>query len=299
MAQRKRASGFALMDAAFAADAKFVRLARHAKTPMQFAAAVGVFWLILADARRAKSCEVNWDDYSEYATQVKALQAAQLLTSEGFDGTTFDRWAPAYKAPSEVREGTNGYEEVQKVRAATDTSGRLSSIPVSEGEDGGVGEEGDAATFACGFFPNAGEWLMKRDYTSAWDELERRFGEWVKPATQAAYTELIAKGSGARPWDLKRLTELRLAERVRRDERGAEEARKQRVRDEQAAREAVVIAPEERERQALMRRAVKVWATGAVHDPVPESVEDLRAWLADHESVPTDALTEVPWRRPR
>lgn len=101
MTQRKRATGFALMDTAFAADAKFVRLARKAASPVEFAAAVGVFWLILADARRARSAIINWEDYTEYEEQIAALKDAKLLTVNGFEGATFDNWAPAYKAPTE------------------------------------------------------------------------------------------------------------------------------------------------------------------------------------------------------
>jgi hypothetical protein len=99
--QRKRATGFALMDTAFAADAKFVRLARKADSPVEFAAAVGVFWLILADARRARSAIVHWEDYTEYDEQIAALKDAKLLTTNGFIDETFDNWAPAYKAPAE------------------------------------------------------------------------------------------------------------------------------------------------------------------------------------------------------
>lgn len=115
MTQRKRAIGFALMDTAFAADAKFVRLARKAENEVAFAASVGVFWLILADARRARSAIVNWEDYTEYTEQIAALKDAKLLTTNGFDGETFDRWAPAYKSPNErtrpyhrVPNGNNG-----------------------------------------------------------------------------------------------------------------------------------------------------------------------------------------------
>lgn len=101
MTQRKRATGFALMDTAFAADAKFVRLARKAPNEVAFAACVGVYWLILADARRARSAVINWEDYTEYTEQIAALKEAKLLTVNGFEDGTFDNWAPAYKTPNE------------------------------------------------------------------------------------------------------------------------------------------------------------------------------------------------------
>jgi len=107
MSERKRAVGFALMDTAFTADAKFVRLARKAATPTAFLAAVGAFWLILADARRAKDATVNWDDYEEYAEQIVALKEVKLLNVNGFDGPTFDRWAPAYRVPARTQAYPN------------------------------------------------------------------------------------------------------------------------------------------------------------------------------------------------
>lgn len=109
MTQRKRATGFALMDTAFAADAKFVRLARKAPNEVAFAASVGVFWLILADARRARSAIIHWEDYTEYADQIASLKEAKLLTTNGFLDETFDNWAPAYKS---VPERTRSYPTV-------------------------------------------------------------------------------------------------------------------------------------------------------------------------------------------
>jgi hypothetical protein len=144
----------------------------------------------------------------------------------------------------------------------------------------------DAATFACRFLPDGGRWLANREYTAAWDDIERRYSDWVKPAIQAAYTELIGRGKGARAWDLKRLTELRLAERIRQEERKATLQRQaSEAREARAAQEVGELTPEERERQALMRRAVKLWAKGGIRDAVPESVEGLRDWLAAHDPV--------------
>ncbi|MCA1570864.1 MAG: hypothetical protein LC798_11205 [Chloroflexi bacterium] len=120
MTQRKRATGFALMDTAFAADAKFVRLARKAPNEVAFAACVGVYWLILADARRARSAVVNWEDYTEYTEQIAALKDAKLLTVNGFEGEAFDNWAPAYKAPATVPDRTQPYPTVPN---RTDDSG--------------------------------------------------------------------------------------------------------------------------------------------------------------------------------
>lgn len=164
MSQRKRATGFALMDTAFAADAKFVRLARKAGDPVSFAAAVGVFWLLLADARRARDAVLNWEDYTEYQEQIAALKEAKLLTVNGFDGETFDRWAPAYRS---LNERTQAYPSVPNVPNRTQANGdsehgayptvptvpnRTASTLTSthiisnQGEVGGVGE-GEPRTF--------------------------------------------------------------------------------------------------------------------------------------------------------
>ena len=139
--ERKRASGFVLMDAAFAADAKFVRLSRKADDPVDFAASVGVWWMLLADCRRAKSPEVDWDDYTEYEVQVEKLRAAHLLNEHGFDPEAFERWAPAYRSVSERTPGTKGDGGVPKGTQSTETSGHINSGQVPNGV-GGAGEGG-------------------------------------------------------------------------------------------------------------------------------------------------------------
>ncbi len=140
MSERKRATGFVLMDAAFAADAKFLRLYRRADTPHDFAAAVGVFWLLLGDARRGKSPVIDWDDYEDYAPEVVSLKAVHLLKEDGFDPEVFDRWSPAYRSVSERTGGTVGYGGVRNDTESTLTSGQVSSGQVSSNGVGGVGE---------------------------------------------------------------------------------------------------------------------------------------------------------------
>lgn len=130
MTQRKRATGFVLMDAAFTADAKFVRLARLVPDPVDYAACVGVFWMLLADCRRAKSPEVDWDDYTDFEEQIEHLRSALLLHEGGFDPEPFERWAPAYRAPGE-RSGTGGNGTVRKGTEGTNTSGQVESSQVT------------------------------------------------------------------------------------------------------------------------------------------------------------------------
>jgi hypothetical protein len=139
MAERKRATGFVLMDAAFTSDAKFVRLARIVPDPIEYAACVGVFWMLLADCRRAKAPEVDWDDYPDYGDQIDSLRASKLLTADGFDPEPFQRWAPAYRSPRE-RTGTEGNGEVRKGTEGTNTSGQFRSSQVRSSTEGGLGE---------------------------------------------------------------------------------------------------------------------------------------------------------------
>lgn len=137
MTERKRASHFALMDTAFAADRKFVRLARKATIPVEYAAAVGVFWLLLADARRSKSPEIDWADYEEYQPQIQLLQEVGLLGVDGFPPGPFEKWAPVYRSPAdtrryaEVRKGTQGNASQRDI-----SSIQFTSVP-SEGGAGG------------------------------------------------------------------------------------------------------------------------------------------------------------------
>lgn len=94
-----------LADAAFPADPKFLRLARNAASPAAYAAAVGVFWIVLADCRRARSPSVNWDDYEDYAEQVAMLQAVRLFTTTGFHPAPFEKYAPVYQSPFDRSRG--------------------------------------------------------------------------------------------------------------------------------------------------------------------------------------------------
>ena len=138
MSQRKRAAHFALMDTAFAADRKFVRLARKATIPIEYAAAVGVFWLLLADARRSKCADVDWSEYEEYEPQLQLLREVGLLTDTGFPAGPFDAWAPAYRSPSDAARGTQRDAGVRRSTHRDDVSIQFSSI---RGE-GGAGEAG-------------------------------------------------------------------------------------------------------------------------------------------------------------
>jgi hypothetical protein len=127
--ERKRATGFVLMDAAFTSDAKFVRLARMVPDPIEYAACVGVFWMLLADCRRAKAPEIDWEDYTDYIVQLHQLRSAKLLTDEGFEPEPFQRWAPtAHHA--RVRTGTERYAKYEPIPIHQVKSVQVRSRPV-------------------------------------------------------------------------------------------------------------------------------------------------------------------------
>jgi hypothetical protein len=135
VSERKRATHYALMDSAFAADRKFVRLARKATIPIEYAAAVGVFWLLLADCRRAKSPDIDWDEYAEYEPQIELLREVGLLSESGFPTGPFEKWAPAYKSPFDATRGTKRDTGVRNGTRSDATSVQFSSI-----QGGGAGE---------------------------------------------------------------------------------------------------------------------------------------------------------------
>lgn len=139
MTQRKKATHFALMDSAFTADRKFIRLARRASIPIEYAAAVGVYWLLLADCRRSKSPEIDWEDYAEYQPQIDLLLEVGLLTDDGFPPDPFEKWAPKYKSPADARRtGTQGDAGVRNGTRGYPTSNQFSSNQFPS--EGGPGE---------------------------------------------------------------------------------------------------------------------------------------------------------------
>ena len=294
MSQRKRATGFALMDTAFAADSKFLRLARISETTKDFAASVGVFWLLLAEARRAKTPDVDWDDYTEYSEQIRSLQEAKLLVGSGFEPATFERWAPAYQSPAdrargtrgdaEVRKGTQGYEVSNQI-----TSSPIVSVPVPENALLSREElpgETDSATLACRWLLDGGRWLGDREYVAAWDDMDRRYGSaWVQAEIQPAYTACMAKRDKVWAWDLKRMVELRCAERSRAEDRERAEAHHRREQElsEQHRRAIEAATPEQREQAKLQQQAIRIGLKLGIQ--VPTDPEEVQKFVMKHGSA--------------
>ena len=289
MTQRKRASHFALMDTAFAADRKFVRLARKATIPIEYVGAVGVFWLLLADARRSKSPDIDWRDYEEYRPQIQLLQEVGLLCDTGFPPGPFDKWAPVYKSPSDAARSTKEDAEVRKGTQANATSIQFASPQVISPhfEEGVQGEDelptaDDPVTLACRYLPNGGEWLGKKDYRVAWDDLVRRFGaEWVVAAIPKGYQECLARGQ-VRGWDLKRFTEWVLAEQNRAEELAREKADRERIEAEKRSHLRLVkeATPEQREQARYQQAAIRLGMRLGV--TVPTEPTEVREFVEQH-----------------
>lgn len=285
MTQRKRATGFALMDTAFAADSKFVRLSRRAHTPTDYAAAVGVYWLILADARRNRDRCVNWDDFSEYPDEIAALKDVGLLGDDGFNGPSFERWAPAYKSPWDAqRNGTQGNAEVPEGTQATPTSTQLTSTQLRSVpfDDDVLPNETDSATIAARALIDGGRWLGDREWVTAFDEMDRRYtSEWVQAEIQPAVQAVMERTGKVRGWDLRRMVELRCAEKSRAEtiERQNGIAEANRLEAERLRQQAEAATPEQRHRADVMRRAIRLWREKQPGEPIPTSFDELSAWL--------------------
>lgn len=148
---------------------------------------------------------------------------------------------------------------------------------------GELPDENDSATLACRQLFDSGKWLGDREYVTAWEDMDRRYSpEWVKDEIPNAFAACLERRGKVLPWDLKRMTEQRLAERSRAEERHREAEEARRLEEAQAARQAAAVAlsEEERERQSLIRRAVRVWTDRGMKGPkVPEQVDELREWL--------------------
>lgn len=159
------------------------------------------------------------------------------------------------------------------------------TAPASAPADGLPGEA-DSATFACRMFLNGGRWLSDAEYAEAWDELDRRYTPaWVQAEIQPAYAELHGTANRVKPWDLKRLVELRLAERARSEEHARERERIERDRQttEEMRAKAEAATEEDRERASVIRRAVKLWLSRRPKDPIPTDFDALRSWLDENE----------------
>jgi hypothetical protein len=295
-----------LADAAFAADPKFLRLARNSPTPAAYAAAVGVFWLVLADARRARSPNVNWDDYEDYAEQITMLQGVRLLTKTGFQAVPFEKYAPVYQSPFDrerskksgsLPDHTPDYTEIH-TSTQDDTHIGWTGLDSSKSPlptEGGVGEtnglpsENDSATLACRMMFDGGKWLGDRDYVASWDNMDRRYtAGWVQEELPIAYDLCRKARQDGRvlPYDLRRMTELQCAERVRVEEKDRERLQSQRLVAEEAERrqKTTSMTDEDRERQALFRKATRIWTKSGMVGNVPEKIEELRSWVAANEN---------------
>lgn len=163
-----------------------------------------------------------------------------------------------------------------RLEAEADTESEAEPDPLR-----GLPSSDDPLTIICEIVMSSGP-IDDKEFKAKVDGQTRRFGkEWTTAAYRQAAKDMLANGKRPRQWDLSRLAEVHLAGWTRAEELRQIEAQHQREEEERTARLSTVeeMAPEERERQELMRRAVGVWIRGGRKGKVPEGIEELRAWL--------------------
>ena len=208
-------------------------------------------------------------------------------------------------APSDAAEETRKRKQKQRQKASRSVTTRdtpvttptrarprseagSGSASVSVSEGGGPGEglpsDDDSATIACRQLFDSGKWLSDREYVAAWEDMDHRYSAaWVQAEITPAFAACLEARGKVLPWDLKRMTEQRLAERSRAEERAREDADRRRSETQAAAQTVEVMSPEEQERQGLFRRALALWRERGMRDKVPTDVEELREWIDHHE----------------
>lgn len=198
---------------------------------------------------------------------------------------THGEWVPD-TVDSHRGQSTNPTRgQPQPAASATDTAPAPATAPAVVP---GLPGEDDSATLACRMFVNGGRWLSDSEYAEAWDELDRRYTpEWVRAEIQPAYAELHAGSQRVKPWDLKRVAELRLAERARSEERQREQAQMERDRQmtEEMRAKAVAATEEDKERASIIRRAIKLWIERKPKEPIPTEFDELRSWLEQNGGI--------------
>lgn len=177
----------------------------------------------------------------------------------------------------------DGHDTHAGVQPQPSSPAPANSPPPQPGE--GLPDAEDSATMACRFFLNGGRWLDDKEYVAAWEDLDRRFGDWVKPEIQPAYRRLFQSSEKVKPWSLLRAVEMALAERSRRDELERERAEAEATAAERKRLEerAAAASEEEKRRASISRRAIGLWLKRHPADPVPTDFDELEQWLADND----------------
>jgi hypothetical protein len=184
--------------------------------------------------------------------------------------------------------GVTNEDETKPTRARADTDSEA-EVDTEADTDGaarllGLNGEDDPLTVICSLVLSAAP-IEDADYRAKVDGQVRRFGkEWVNAAYRQAYKDIVDSGKRPRQWDLSRFAEVHLAGWTRSEELRQVEEQERREAEERQQQQAVELPPEERERQSLMRRAVRAWISGGRKGKVPEQVDELRSWLEQNEA---------------
>lgn len=189
-----------------------------------------------------------------------------VTTRDGDGHDTPARGEPAEAAPA---------SSLQPEEAATEPGGWLA-------------DDQDSVSVACRMLLDGGRWLGDKDYVHDFEELDRRYtSEWVQAEIHPAYKDVLHSRGKVLAWDLKRMIELRLAERSRREELETEKAERERIHAEREAqiRRIEEATPEQRERAAYQQAAIRLALKFGVQ--VPTEADEVRAFVEEHGGLRT------------
>ena len=157
----------------------------------------------------------------------------------------------------------------------------------------GLDSADDPLTLVCQLVMSSSP-IEDKEFRAKVDGQVGRFGkEWTAAAYRQAHSDLLEDGKRPRQWDMSRVAEVHLAGWTRAEELRQVEAQHKAEQEEREAQQ-VVLTPEERERQELMRRAVGVWIRGGRKGEVPQQVDELKAWLDENEPRETLERHGIP-----
>lgn len=221
--------------------------------------------LIEAGLLEQRDGKIEVHDFDDY--QRKALGAERQQRYRERHASVTDSVTPALPTG----------QDIQDIRDIRDKQARAREDNLPEADD--------SVTIACRMFMDGGRWLGDREYVAAWEDMDHRYSPaWVQEEIAPAYAAIYAKAGKIRPWDLKRMVELRCAERARAGERDRERHRQDAdmAETEVLRRKAETATDEERERASVVRRAVGLWIKKRPRDPVPTDFDSLASWLAEN-----------------
>lgn len=223
---------------------------------------------------------VGWEDWQEGDVTVPERMARMRAKKAGRTPPVTDP-----DTPSVTAEDTS---PVTTPRIAEAVGGGGKPLAASGGDDAfELPGANDPLTVVCQLVMSAAP-IEDRDFREKVADQTRLYtADWVIAAYRKAYQEVIAEGRRPQRWTLSKRAEVNLAAWTRAEELKAVQGAAQKAAEERErlAEQAEQMTPLERERQELIRRAIRLWIDGGRKGQVPQSVDDLKEWIAQNESV--------------